>query len=87
MRRRKTKLFGLGRVTDASEEQLIYWASEGAFGTHEGGQTRRFKCSSPGRVRIAQRLTNDFDINAPGIALALDLLDQIDTLQARIALS
>jgi chaperone modulatory protein CbpM len=78
----------LCRATGASEEQLILWVSEGAFGQQEGTpQAWRFKGSSLNRARIAQRLARDFEINASGIALALDLLDKIDTLRARIARS
>jgi chaperone modulatory protein CbpM len=35
-------------------------------------------------VRTAQRLAHDFQINPPGVALALDLLDEIDALRARV---
>ncbi|MFM0514464.1 chaperone modulator CbpM [Paraburkholderia sp. RL17-373-BIF-A] len=34
--------------------------------------------------RLAQRLAHDFQINAPGVALALDLLDEIDSLRSRV---
>jgi chaperone modulatory protein CbpM len=33
----------------------------------------------------AQRLTTVLAVNAPGVALALDLLDQIDALHKRLA--
>jgi len=36
------------------------------------------------RARTALRLTHDLELNAPGAALVLDLLDQIDTLRARL---
>jgi chaperone modulatory protein CbpM len=37
------------------------------------------------RARLAHHLTKDLEINTPGVALALDLLDQIDTLRAQLA--
>lgn len=37
------------------------------------------------RLRKARRLQKDFNLNAPGLALALDLLDEIDRLRARLA--
>jgi len=43
---------------------------------------------SPGNLRRAQRALNlqrDLDINAAGIALALDLLDEVASLRARLA--
>jgi chaperone modulatory protein CbpM len=33
-------------------------------------------------VRTARRLAHDLEINPPGIALVLDLLDEIDALRA-----
>ena len=34
--------------------------------------------------RLAARLTRDLDLNPPGVALALELLDEIDALHARL---
>jgi chaperone modulatory protein CbpM len=81
-------LSGVCRATGASESQLILWVAEGTFGVQDGApQTWRFKGSSLYRVRVALRLATDFEINAPGIALALDLLDEIDLLRSRIGQS
>jgi chaperone modulatory protein CbpM len=78
-------LSGLCRATGASESQLVLWVSEGAFGAQDGAQqTWRFTGTSLYRARVAVRLASDFDINPPGIALALDLLDEIDALRARV---
>jgi len=44
----------------------------------------RFSGYSLKRARIAMRLQRDLDINLSGIALALDLLDEIETLGARL---
>lgn len=38
------------------------------------------------RIAKAKRLERDFELNPPGIALVLDLLDQLDELQSRLAL-
>jgi chaperone modulatory protein CbpM len=78
-------LTGLCRATGASEEQVVLWVSEGALGPHEGAPSAwRFKGLSLCHTRIALRLVNEFEINAPGIALALDLLEEIDLLRARV---
>lgn len=78
-------LFELCRATGASEEQLALWTAEGALEPQGAGpQAWRFDGPSLCRARVAQRLTRDFEINAAGIALALDLLDEIDTLRARL---
>jgi chaperone modulatory protein CbpM len=36
------------------------------------------------RVRKASRLQRDFDLNMPGVALALELLDEIERLRAEL---
>jgi chaperone modulatory protein CbpM len=45
----------------------------------------RFPGTALRRARLAQRLSEDLEINPPGIALALDLLDRIETLKAQLA--
>jgi chaperone modulatory protein CbpM len=44
----------------------------------------RFSATALGRVRTAARLHRDLDLDAAGIALALDLLDEIEVLRARL---
>jgi len=44
----------------------------------------QFGGSSLKRARIALRLHHDLDLNLAGAALALDLLDEIDTLRTRL---
>ena len=46
----------------------------------------RFASISVVRLAKAKRLQRDLSINPPGVALALDLLDQIDDLRARLRL-
>lgn len=43
-----------------------------------------FSGTSISRVRIARRLQNDLEINLAGVALAIDLLDEIETMRARL---
>jgi chaperone modulatory protein CbpM len=49
-----------------------------------GGPQWRFAATSVVRIKKAQRLQRDLGVNLPGIALALELLDRIDTLEARL---
>jgi chaperone modulatory protein CbpM len=49
-----------------------------------GGPQWRFSATSIVRVQKAQRLQRDLGVNLPGIALALQLLDRIDALEARL---
>ncbi|SAL75561.1 Chaperone modulatory protein CbpM [Caballeronia terrestris] len=77
-------LVELCRVSGASEEQLTMWISEGAFEPRGvRPEEWRFGGAALRRVRTASRLARDLEINAAGIALALDLLDEIDALRAQ----
>src|SRR4051812_30906774 len=76
----------LCRAVGASESHLQLWVAEGVL-QPSGGSTFtewRFGGASLRRVRVAMRLTRDLDVNPPGVALALDLLDQIEALEARL---
>lgn len=44
----------------------------------------RFSATSIVRVEKARRLQRDLGVNLPGVALALELLDRIDALEARL---
>ena len=44
----------------------------------------RFRGVSVRRVRCAQRLERDLRVNVAGAALALDLLDELERLRARL---
>ena len=50
----------------------------------ESPEQWRFSGRSLSRVRVAARLRRDLEINPPGVALALDLLDEIEQLEARL---
>jgi len=69
----------------ASEEHVIAWVFEGVL-EPAGSAPRdwRFTGASLRRARLAVWLTRDLEVNTPGVALALDLLDQIAVLQARL---
>ena len=78
-------LLELCRVSGASEIQLFEWIEQGAIepkyvsendGPHFDGVSLR-------RARKACRLAQDLEINAAGIALALDLLDEIEALRTQ----
>jgi chaperone modulatory protein CbpM len=69
----------------ASEEYVIAWVFEGALEpVGETPQEWRFTGPALRRARLALSLTRDLEVNAPGVALALDLLDEIAQLQARL---
>jgi len=50
----------------------------------DGPQNWRFSGTQLRQVQIAARLQRDLGVNLPGAALALQLLDEIETLRAQI---
>lgn len=78
-------LFELCQATHASEETITSLVLEGVL-EPIGQQPQEWQFSGPSlrRAKLAQHLTEEMEINTPGIALALDLLERIDTLQAQL---
>jgi len=50
----------------------------------EGPQDWRFTGTALARTRIASRLAQDLHVNVPGVALSLELIDEIAALRARL---
>jgi chaperone modulatory protein CbpM len=75
----------LCRACRLPAEQLIELVDEGII--EPLGRTAaqwRFQGTSVRRVRCAIQLRHDLGVNWPGAALALDLLDEIESLRARL---
>jgi chaperone modulatory protein CbpM len=78
-------LVELCRVCHVPEEQVRDWVGEGVLEPVGASPPEwRFAGAALGRTRLATRLARDLEINAPGVALALDLLDEIEALRARL---
>lgn len=78
-------LVELCQACNAKVEHVQEWVIEGVLEPiGESPQEWRFKGDSLRRAQLAWRLSHDLDINPPGVALALDLLDEIATLRARL---
>mgnify|MGYP003630647509 CR=1 FL=1 len=86
-------LVELCQVCQSSEEVVKSWVIEGVFeGICEGAyepitQTQQhwqFRGPAVQRARLAQTLAQELEINSPGIALALDLMDRIHQLEAQL---
>lgn len=78
----------LCRACSVHAEWVVDLVAEGVLdpiGT-EPGQWR-FTSLHLHRAGIARRLQHDFDINLPGVALALQLLDEIEDLQTRLRIA
>ena len=75
----------------SSAEWIIELVEEGALEPVESNMHRlqqtqwRFSVNSLHRARTAIRLQHDLRINTAGIALALDLLEEIEKLESRLA--
>lgn len=69
----------------AEQEHVLTWVFEGVLEpVGESPEDWRFGGESLRRARLALRLSRDLEINPPGVALALDLLDEIAALRARL---
>ena len=79
-------LVELCRACSATEEQLSALVFEGVL--EPAGQRIeewRFAGATLRRARVALRLTRDLEINPPGVALVLDMLEEIESLRAQVA--
>jgi chaperone modulatory protein CbpM len=75
----------LCRVCELSEEQIVELVEEGVI-VPRGNEPSswRFHGVSLRRVRFTRNLRRDLGVNTPGAALALDLLEELETLRARL---
>jgi chaperone modulatory protein CbpM len=75
----------LCQACHVSEEHIIAWVDEGALEAI-GSAPPEWRFTGPAlrRGKLALWLTRDLEINLPGVALALDLLDEIANLQAQL---
>ena len=75
----------LCRACSSSAEWVIELVEEGVLEPVGHQQAHwRFRGSSLQKARAAMRLQHDLGINLAGVALALDLLDEIEILRARL---
>lgn len=75
----------LCRACTAGEEQIRAWVVEGVL-EPSGAAPREWRFAGPSlrRARLALTLTRELEVNPPGVALALDLLDEIAALRAAL---
>ena len=83
--RMELTLVELCRASRAKVEEVQLWVLEGVLVPRGATpQEWRFPADTVRRASIACRLTQDLALNAPGVALALDLMDKIEMLEARL---
>jgi len=75
----------LCRACELSETQIIELVEQGIIDPLGPEPAEwRFVSVSLRRVRITRNLQRDLGVNAPGAALALELLEEIEELRARL---
>jgi chaperone modulatory protein CbpM len=73
------------RVCSVSSDWVIELVDEGVLDPIGSERSRwRFRAECLGTVRTARRLQHDLDVNLAGVALALDLLQEIHDLRLRL---
>lgn len=78
-------LVELCQACRASEEEVRTWVLEGVLEpSGDRPEDWRFAGSSLRRAQTAFRLSRDLEVNLAGIALALNLLDEIAALKSRL---
>ena len=78
-------LADLSRACRVHAEWVMELVEEGVIEPRgKDGPQWHFAATTVVRVQKAQRLHSDLGINLPGVALALQLLDRIDALEARV---
>ena len=77
-------LVELCQACSVHEDDVRVWVSEGVLHPSAEPGPMRFRGAALRRARVAVRLTRDLEINTAGVALALDLLDEINELRARL---
>lgn len=75
----------ISQATRAPEELIMSWVTEGVLSpAGSSPQDWRFSGDSLKRAKTAAHLTHDLELNTPGVALALDLLDEITRLRNQL---
>src|SRR4029078_6678824 len=77
-------LADLTRTCRVHAEWVMELVDEGVIEPRTPAPQCRFAAPPSVRAETARRLQNDLGVNLPGIALALQLLDRIDALEARV---
>lgn len=73
------------RRCDVTRDELIAMIEEGVVQPHGPTMEQwRFSAAAVERIHTAVRLQQDLRLNLAGVALALDLLDEVNTLRRRV---
>jgi chaperone modulatory protein CbpM len=74
----------LSRMCAVPEQHIVEFVEEGVLEALEMHAEWRFTGAALRRARIALRLERDLEVNLAGIALALDLMGQLEQLRREL---
>jgi chaperone modulatory protein CbpM len=75
----------LSRMCAVDERHIVEFVEEGVLSVIEIRSTEwRFSGSALRRARLALRLERDFELNLAGVALALHLMDELESLRREL---
>jgi chaperone modulatory protein CbpM len=75
----------ISQATRPPEDLIMAWVSEGVLSpAGSSPEDWRFSGESLKRAKTAAHLSHDLELNTPGVALALDLLDEINRLRNQL---
>ena len=78
----------LAQATHTPKDLLMAWVSEGVLSPAGASpEDWRFSGNSLQRAKTAARLMHDLELNLPGVALALNLLEELDQLRSQLHLA
>jgi chaperone modulatory protein CbpM len=76
----------LTRMVAVEEPRIVEWVEHGVIEVVEMNAAEwRFSGAQLRRARIALRLERDLGVNAAGVALALELLQELEQLRREVA--
>jgi len=75
----------LCRLCSVDRTTIVQFVEEGVLSVADADSAGwRFRGAALRRARIAVRLQQDLEINLPGVALALQLLEELERLRSRL---
>ena len=75
----------LCHTINIEQKDLVAWVQEGILNPiGNSPEDWRFSGDALSRAKKALRLSRDLEINTPGVAMVLDLLDEISELRKRL---
>jgi len=74
----------LSRMCQVEERHIVEFVEEGVLNVVEMSSEWRFSGDALRRARLAVRLERDLELNLAGVALALDLIEELQQLRREL---